>query len=314
MISGSLPDYYINQIASMLLNLKDLGKLINISFQEWYIKDPFRQSAIIAYFSIFSIPGLLLLIITFTSFFFGTAAVDQNIFSQISSTMGEDTATQIKDILINAGKAKTTILGSILGLLILLIGATGVFVELQKSLNAIWNVKADTKTGFLPVIKSRLFSFGLILAIAFLLLISLVISSALAAMGSWINVGTSYVMLTFFNIINFFVSLVVVAVLFGLMFKILPDAEIKWKHVWLGSFVTSFLFTIGKSGLAFYFGTIQPGNIYGVAGSIILILLWVSYSTMIMFYGAEFTVAYVNMYSVPNSGLAIKNKPGDTKL
>ncbi len=280
----------------MIFKLKDFPKLLKKSFNQWYKKDPFRESAIIAYFSIFSIPGLLLLIITFTSIFFRTDVVDKNLFSQISSTMGAETAIQIKEILDKASQAKTTLFGTILGVIILLIGATGVFVELQKSLNTIWNVKTVAKNGILPILKTRLFSFGLIMAIAFLLLISLVVSAVLAAMGKWINFGTTAFMLRIFGVVNFIFSMGVVSVLFGLMFKYLPDVKIKWENVWLGSIVTSFLFTIGKSAMAFYFGTAQPGSIYGVAGSIILILIWVSYSTMIMFYGAEFTVAYTKMY------------------
>ncbi|MES2397433.1 MAG: YihY/virulence factor BrkB family protein [Bacteroidota bacterium] len=292
----------------MKFKIRDLGKIFKITFKEWNKKDPFRQSAIIAYYSIFSIPGLLVLIITITGYFFSKEAVHQNIFDQVSSTMGADTAEQIKGMLTKAGESQSTIWGSIIGFVILLVGATGVFVELQKTLNEIWQVKVVVKKGILPILKARLFSFGLILAIAFLLLISLVVSAALVAMSSWISVEASGFVVIVFNILNFILSLVVISVLFGLMFKILPDAKIKWEHVWLGSLVTGLLFTIGKTALAFYFGKTDPASVYGAAGSIILILLWVSYSSMIMFFGAEFTATYAKMYSgdVPPTKIAKK--------
>jgi membrane protein len=288
--------------------IKDLGKLFKITFNEWWRKDPFRESAVIAYYAIFSIPGLLMLIIAIAGYFFGKDSVIQNILNQISDTMGKDIAIQIRDILIKEGDAKTTLWGSIIGIITILVGSTGVFVELQKTFNIIWQVKVVPKSGILPILKARLFSFGLILAIAFLLTISLVISTALAAMNNWIRIGSSDAMAVFFNILNFIISLGVISTLFGLMFKILPDAKIKWKHVWLGSIVTGLLFTIGKTALAYYFGKANPASVYGAAGTIILMLLWVSYSSMILFFGAEFTAAYATIYSgeVPPSGIAKK--------
>lgn len=295
----------------MQFNRKELGNLFTASFKEWNIKDPFRQSAVIAYYAVFSLPGLLILIIAIAGFFFGREAVNQNIVSQISATMGSNTADQIKVMLDQADKSRTGIIGSIIGFVILLIGATGVFVELQKSLNLIWKVEVVPQKGIIKLIRARLFSFGLILAIAFLLLISLVISTALAAMSSWINGGGTGIVVILFNVINFIFSLAVISTLFAMMFKILPDAKIKWKHVWLGSLVTGLLFTLGKTALAFYFGKADPASGYGAAGSIILILLWVSYSSMIVFFGAEFTAAYANLHSgtVPPTEIAKKIEP-----
>ena len=279
------------------MKLKDLGKLFKTTFKEWNAKDPFRESAVIAYYAIFSIPGLLVLIVSITGYFFGREAVNQNIMNQISSTMGADTATQIQEMLTKAGESKTTVWGSIMGILVLLVGATGVFVELQKTLNTIWQVKVAPQEGILPILKARLFSFGLILAIAFLLIISLVVSTGLAAMSDLVKGDTSELAILIFNVLNFVVSLAVISLLFAAIFKILPDATIEWKHVWLGSLVTGLLFTIGKTALAFYFSQAEPASVYGAAGSVILILLWVSYSSMILFFGAEFTAAYTKMYA-----------------
>ncbi len=290
----------------MQLKIKDLSELFKTTFKEWWFKDPFRQSAVIAYYAIFAIPGLLVLIITIAGYFFGEAAINQNILSQVSSTMGNETALQIQDMLSKINQSKSTVWGSILGIIILLAGATGVFVELQKTLNIIWKVEVVLQKGILPILKARLFSFGLILAIAFLLLISLVISTALAAVNDWIKTDALGLIAIIFNILNFIFSLAVISTLFALMFKILPDAKIKWKHVWLGSIVTGILFEMGKTALAFYFGTAQPSSGYGAAGSIVLILLWVSYSSMILFLGAEFTATYAKMYSgkVPPTEIA----------
>jgi membrane protein len=277
--------------------IKDLSELFSTTASEWYRKDPFRGSAVIAYYAIFSMPGLLVLIVTIAGYFFDKQTVNDNIIAQISTTLGTDTANQINDMLTKASVSKSTLLRSIIGISTILIGATGVFVELQKAFNLIWAVKVEAESGIIAILKARLFSFGLIMAIAFLLTISLVVSTVLEAMSNWIHVDSSQFMLFAFKIINFGISLAVISTLFGLMFKILPDAKIKWKHVWLGSIVTGLLFTIGKTALAYYFGKAEPASVYGAAGSIILMLLWVSYSSMIMFFGAEFTATYARMYS-----------------
>lgn len=290
----------------MYFEFKDLALLFYTTFKSWNDKDPFRQSAVIAYYAIFSLPGLFVLIITIAGYFFGHDTVNDNILAQVGSTLGNDTAEQIKEMLIKVGRSKSTISGTIVGIATILVGATGVFVELQKTFNTIWEVKVVPQRGILPILKARLFSFGLILAIAFLLIISLVVSTALAALNNWIKVDSPEWVIFVLHVFNFIISIVVISILFGLMFKILPDAKIEWKHVWLGSLVTGLLFTMGKTALSFYFGKADPASAYGAAGSIILLLLWVSYSSMILFFGAEFTATYAKMYSnkVPPTEIA----------
>lgn len=300
----------------MQFKTKDIYPLLTTTFIEWNNKDPFRQSAVIAYYAIFSIPGLLVLIISIAGYFFGNDNVNQNILEQISSTMGSETSSQINQILIKSTASKSTIWGSILGGIILLAGSTAVFVELQKSLNLIWQVEVVPQNGIFTILKARLFSFGLILAIAFLMMVSLLVSTGLSTMANWFKVYVDDSTIIIFNTLNFLFSFVVISMLFALMFKILPDAKIRWKHVWLGSLVTGILFTIGKTLLALYFIMANPASVYGVAGTIILILLWVSYSSMILFFGAEFTATYAKMYTgiVPPSKIAKKESFNSRKV
>ena len=282
----------------MRTHIQKVFTVLKNAFKSWFAKDPFHESAVIAYYAIFSLPGLLVVIMTLAGYFFGREAVNNQVASQFSSTMGAETAKQIQDMIIQAMKLKNTVLATIIGLVTILIGATGVFAEFQNALNIIWEVKLDPKkSGIWEIIKVRLFSFGLIVSIAFLLIVSLLISAVISAFGNWLTSHFSDSFLLVLQLLNSGLSLTILAVLFALMFKFLPDAKIKWKHVWIGSFVTAFLFEIGKFGLGFYFGKANPGTGYGAAGSVILILLWVTYTSMIVFFGAEFTHAYANMFS-----------------
>jgi membrane protein len=272
---------------------KETAQLFKAAFKGWNEKDPFRESAVIAYYAIFSLPGLLVLVITIGGYFFGRDALSGHLHSQISGAMGNDTADQVQEMMNKASRSTTSTWATIIGIITILFGATGVFVQLQKSLNIIWEVKAQpSKSGIWTFLKARLFSFGLILSIAFLLLMSLVITSILAAMSKWMEAHWPKYIMFLFQTANFLISLSTISVLFAMMFKILPDAKIKWRYVWVGAFLTGLLFEIGKFGLGLYFGKAEPGSGYGAAGSVILILLWVSYSSMIVFYGAEFTKAY----------------------
>jgi membrane protein len=282
----------------MKTHIQKVFTVLKNAFKSWFAKDPFHESAVIAYYAIFSLPGLLVVIMTLAGYFFGREAVNHQVAAQFTSTMGADTARQVQDMIIQATKLKNTMLATIIGIVTILIGATGVFAEFQNALNIIWEVKVDPKkSGIWEIIKIRLFSFGLIVSIAFLLIVSLLISALISAFGNWLSGHFSDSFLVILQLLNSGLSLFILAVLFALMFKFLPDAKIKWKHVWIGSFVTAFLFEIGKFGLGLYFGKANPGTGYGAAGSVILILLWVTYTSMIVFFGAEFTHAYANMFS-----------------
>jgi len=275
---------------------KNFISALKNSSKAWWAKEPFKESAVIAYYAIFSLPGLLVVITTVAAYFLGEEAVNGQLGSEITSTMGADTARQIQDIIAKSTESKNSLLATILGVLTILVGATGVFAQFQKSINTIWEVKAnESKSGILSLLKARLFSFGLIIAIAFILIASLVISAMLSALGTFIANYFSESLLIILLIINFILSLSILAVLFAIMFKFFPDVKIKWKHVWIGSFLTALLFEGGKAALGLYFGKVNPSSGYGAAGSIILIMLWVSYSSMIVFYGAEFTHAFAKI-------------------
>jgi membrane protein len=274
--------------------IKSFLKIAGSASKRWWEKDPFMQSAVIAYYAIFSIPGLLVMIISISTLFFKRDVITDNLYTQISSIMGVETAKQVKDMIISVTNTNKSLLATIIGLIVVLAGATGVFVELQKALNIIWGVKAKPRRPIFTLLRTRLFSFGLIVSIGFLLLISLIITTVLAALSGWVLLHWPNIVLMIFYVLKFIISFVVIMFLFALMFKTLPDAKIQWKHLWLGSALTALLFILGKTAIGFYLSKTNPGSAYGAAGSIVLILLWVSYSSMIFFYGAEFTRAYAH--------------------
>jgi membrane protein len=226
--------------------------------------------------------------------------------------MGTSTAEEVRQMVIKTANTGQSLLATIIGIVVLLVGATGVFAQLQKSLNIIWEVKADPKKeNFLHTLRIRLFSFGLIVSIGFLLLISLVATSIMTAVGEHLKAAIPEVMMAVFYIVNVVVSFILIAVLFALMFKVLPDVDLEWRSVRVGALMTAVLFLIGKFALAIYFGTTDQISVYGPAGSVVLLLLWVSYSSMIVFFGAEFTKVYTNRFyggATPNE--IAQKKPG----
>jgi membrane protein len=285
-------------IETMKTRIKDLLAVLKTAARNWWQKDPFRESAVIAFYAIFSLPGILVVVITIAGAAFGREEVDNYITEQIAAMLGHGTAEQIQDMVVKVGEREGSTLATIVGILTIFIGATGVFAEFQKSLNHIWEVKADpSKSGLWLFIRARLFSFGLIISLAFILMVSLIISAALSAFGDWLATNFSHAFHSMLQVLNFILSMAIITILFSLIYKILPDAKVKWRHVWIGAIVTAALFEVGKFLLGLYFGKADPGSNYGAAGSIILILLWVSYSSMLVFFGAEFTHAFAKKYS-----------------
>jgi membrane protein len=215
--------------------LKNLFSVSGTAFKKWMAKDPFRESAVIAYYSIFSLPGLLVVIVTCAGYFLGREAVNNHLTAQINATLGAQTADQIHNIIIKASEAKNSLFAAIIGMVTIIVGATGVFAEFQKTLNTIWEVKTEkSKSGLWHVIRVRLFSFGLIISIAFILIVSLVVSAMLSALGHWLSGHFSDTFSIMLQVVNSVASLIILAGLFALMFKFFPDAEIKWRHMWVG--------------------------------------------------------------------------------
>ncbi len=251
-----------------------------------------------AYYTIFSLPGLLIIIINMAASLYDKKEVTAQITSQIQQVMGGDTARDIESIIGNASQSEETVVSSIIGIVTLLFGATGVFYQLQQMLNKIWKVEPKVKTRhkILELIRDRVFSFGLILVVGFLLLVSLVLSAGLSAVSSWVSVHLSQSLNVIFNLLDIIISLSVITFLFAAIYKYLPDIKIGWRDVAPGAFLTAILFVITKFALGFYFGQSDLGSTYGAAGSIILIMLWVSYAGMILLFGAEFTQVYITKH------------------
>jgi membrane protein len=283
------------------LPLKKLWLLLKETFRQWNEREPFNNSIIIAYYTIFSLPGLLVIIINVAGYFYDKKEVTSQITAQIQGVIGGDTAADVQSIIDKASETKGTLISSILGITTLLFGATGVFYQLQQILNKMWEVKPKPKQKLLKLVRDRIFSFGLILAVGFLLLVSLVISAGLSAVGEWVSGYIAESFTVIFNVLDFIVSLGVITILFASIYKFLPDAKISWRDVWIGALMTSVLFVIAKFGLGLYFGKSDPGSTYGAAGSIILIMLWVSYAGLILLFGAEFTQVFANQYGKKGS-------------
>ncbi len=280
----------------ILIKIKSFFKILVTTFKNWNSNEPFQMSAAVSYYALFSFPALLIIIIQTTGLFYEKNEVKGKIIREISEVLGQDAAKTVEVMLKNAIDQEQSTLVIIIGIITLLYGATGMFIALQKSLNTIWKVKPKPKSEILKMLKDRIFSLGLILMIGFLLLTSLVLTALITAMTDWIGQHFPDFIVYAIQILNFIFSLVLTMILFALMFKILPDVKIRWKDVWLGAFVTTILFSIGKSALGIYFGTVNPGSTFGAAGSVILILLWVSYSSLILFFGAEFTRVLASKY------------------
>jgi membrane protein len=277
--------------------LSNLPKLLKLTYQGWKEDKASRLSAALAYYTVFSLAPMLLIIIAVTGLFWQRDVVQSQVLSQIEGLVGAEGRTFVSDLLTSASNPARGIFATIVGIVTLLFGALGVFNELHNALNTIWEVKEEETKGFVESIKkvifSRFLSFTMILGIGFLLLVSLVISAGLSAMQETIGnaIPISEILL---QIVNLVISTGAITVLFALIFKFLPDAEIAWRDVWLGAFVTALLFSLGKFLIGLYLGNSAVASSFGAAGSLVLLLLWVYYSAQILLFGAEFTQVYAN--------------------
>ncbi|MBD2410949.1 ribonuclease BN [Nostoc calcicola FACHB-389] len=273
------------------MNLQAIWSLFQETFKEWSEDKASRLAAALAYYTIFSIAPLLIIVIAIAGAVYGEEAARGEIVRQIQGLVGPDGAEFIQTAIQNANKPQTGVMASVISIVVLLLGATGLFTELQDSLNTIWEVKPKPGRGVTNIIRLRFLSFAMVLGIGFLLLVSLVISTVLAALATYFSnliPGVDFL----WQILNFIISFAITTFLFGLIFKVLPDVKIAWSDVLIGAILTSFLFSIGRFLLGQYLGNGSFGSTYGAAGSLVVILAWVNYAAQILFFGAEFTQVY----------------------
>lgn len=274
--------------------LKSWWPLLTQSFSDWSEDCALRFAAALAYYAVFSLTPLIIIAIAVAGLIFGEEAARGQIFHQIKWLLGEKGAAEIQSLLQVASDKPKSLLATVIGIGTLLIGACGVFAQLKDALNAIWGVALKPGYGIRGMAKDYLLSFSMVLAVGFLLIVSLLISAVMQAINNYM---TGLVPLpAFVGPLAGLFSIVLLTVLFALIFKILPDAQIGWRDVWIGAAVTALLFTIGKSLIGLYLGTSSIASSFGAAGALILILVWIYYSTTIFLLGAEFTKVYAVKY------------------
>jgi membrane protein len=279
----------------MRLGPKNLWRLLRQTFADWSEDKAPELGAALAFYTALSIAPLLVILLGVAAFFLGDDAATGQLMSEMASMVGEEGAGAIDDMIKSANKPTEGAIATTLSVITLLFGASGVFGQLQSSMNTIWEVQPKPGRGLWGFIRDRFLSITMVLGLAFLLLVSMIISAGLAAMGQvfhelpeslrWLAQG-----------FHLSVSIIVLTLLFAMMFKYLPDVKIGWRDVILGAFMTAVLFTIGKFAIGMYLGHSSMASSYGVAGSFVVLLVWVYYSAQILFFGAEFTQVYANKF------------------
>ena len=252
----------------------------------------FKLAASLSYYTVFALGPLILIIISLADIFFKKEDVQGKIYNELKTLIGNDAALQIQEIIANIQGSELSSVGAVIGVIILMIGATGIFTEMQESINFIWSVKAKPKKGWLKYLTNRVLSFSLIVGLGFLLLVSLVMNALLTLLSEKLMDNFPQYTVSLFQTINSAILLMVITLLFAVIFKVLPDAIISWRDAFIGSIVTAAFFLIGKTLISYYLGKSNLGITYGAAASIIIILVWVYYSALILYYGAEFTKMY----------------------
>ncbi len=285
--------------------MRKLFEVVKNTFQEWSRDKASRLAAALAYYTVFSIPPLMVVAIGIASVFTDRQVIEQQVVNQAAALMGQQGGDAIQTILNSAEEpGKGELVSTLIGVALLIFGASGVFTQLQDALNTIFGVKPDPKRGLMGLIKERFLSFTMVLTIGFILLVSLVLSTVLTALGNFVGGLVSEAAILLW-IVNFVVSFGVFTLLFALIFNTIPDVKLGWRDVLIGGVLTALLFKIGEYALAFYFERSDPTSAFGAAGSIILLLLWVYYSAQIVFFGAEFTEVYAR-----EMGAGIQPKDG----
>jgi membrane protein len=292
------------------------GKLLWVSLKQSFTgfsdHKVTKLSASLAYFTTFSLGPLLIMLIFIAGRVLGEEAAQGTVFNQIKGFIGAGAAEQIQTIIKNAAINGKNGIAAIIGVITLLIGATTVFGEIQDSINSIWGVKAKPKAGFMKIVLTRLLSFGMIATLGFLLLVSLAITALVEGLGEQLKQAFPGITVVLIYVLNLVVTLGVITILFAMIFKVLPDVRIKWKDIWPGAIATAILFMIGKFLISIYISKSDIGSTYGAAGSLVILIVWIYYSAMILYFGAEFTKAYAlqkGVHIVPTEYAVWEDKP-----
>lgn len=283
---------------------KKTGLLFKDTFNGFIDDGALRLSASLSYYTIFSLPPLLIIIITLSGIFFGADAVSGKIFGQINGLVGNSAALEIQETLKNIKLSNNSNFAATISVILLIIGASGVFVEIQDSINYIWGIKAKPKRGLIKFIYNRLMSFSMIGSVGFLLLVGLIINSLMDVLSERLATHFPLDTIYLFYALNLVIVFIIITILFAVIFKTLPDGKIALRDSIIGASFTAFLFMIGKFSIGFYLGRYNISSIYGASGSIVLILIWIYYSAIILYFGAEFTKAYAILHGkkiIPNA-------------
>ena len=288
------------------MNLKLLPLLLKRSFTDWNEDNAPRLGASLAFYTILSISPLVILVVAIVSLVFDRASAQAHLLAQVQSTMGPDGRKAVETMLASGQKASSGIFATVIGLLTLIFGASGVFGELRAALNTIWDAKPEASSGIWGMLRERFFSIGMVFSVGFVLLVSLLASAGLSAITKYFN-GFLPIPAFVLGVINFLVSFLGIALLFALILKYVPETKVEWADVRVGALVTALLFTIGKSVLGLYLGKASPGSAYGAAGSLVVLVVWIYYSAQIFFFGAEFT--HVHALSKKGTLEPVKNLP-----
>ena len=277
------------------MNSKGAIQLVKETIAEWNEDKVSRLAAALAYYTIFSIAPLLIIAIAIAGVVFGQEAAQNQIVGQIKGLVGQQGAEAIQAMILNANKPGAGLVATVVGVITLLFGASGLFGQLQDALNTIWEVTPRPDRGVKGVVQDRFWSFTMVLGTGFLLLVSLVLSAALSGVATYLS-SLAPELVQIWQIVNFFVSFAIITILFALIYKVIPDANVAWNDVWIGAIVTAFLFSIGRYLIGLYLGSSAVGSAYGAAGSLVIVLIWVYYSAQILLIGAEFTQVYATRY------------------
>lgn len=280
---------------SILAVMAKSWAILKTTVVNFFEDDSMSYASSIAFYTIFSLPAILIIALSIGAAFYERNVVQEELLSQVSRLVGPDSAKEIEAILSQATFDSTSTFAKIVGVITIIFSATTVFISLQASLNKIWGIKPKPKRGLVKFILNRLLSLAMVASVGFLLLVSLVIDALLVIFQGMLSKILEGITLYILNAVNIMISLVLITVIFGLLFKVLPDAKIKWRDVWVGAGVTTVLFTIGKFLIGFYLGNSTFNSAYGAAGSLVIILVWVYYSTVIFLFGAELTSVYTEM-------------------